>query len=182
MGVKFWPTLWVRCKFIFYLFIFLHNLAPNFRRSLVLMTVLANVTKQTPDLSDNIIYFHYLCETVFMALQFLSESQTRSLHKSQRVQLHLYGRCHAVIIINTTYYDRHTSATKSLELFQTWTVYSHVQTMYNKLQKYVPKRHEYIGWQWRNFFISYLCQLFLRRVVGQALQNVSYSDITFFVR
>jgi len=34
----------------------------------------------------------------------------------------------------------------------------------------------------RNFFISYLCQLFFRHVVGQALQNVSYSDITFFVR
>ena len=40
----------------------------------------------------------------------------------------------------------------------------------------------YIGWQWRNFFKSYLCQLFFRHVVGQALQNVSYSDITFFVR
>ena len=40
----------------------------------------------------------------------------------------------------------------------------------------------YIGWQWRNFFILYLCQLFFRHVVGQALQNVSYSDITFFVR
>jgi len=44
------------------------------------------------------------------------------------------------------------------------------------------KLTEYIGWQWRNFFISYLCQLFFRHVVGQALQNVSYSDITFFVR
>jgi len=41
---------------------------------------------------------------------------------------------------------------------------------------------EYIGWQWRNFFLSYLCQLFFRHVVGQALQNVSYSGITFFVR
>jgi len=40
----------------------------------------------------------------------------------------------------------------------------------------------YIGWQWRNFFKSYLCQLFFRHVVGQALQNVSYSDITFIVR
>jgi len=40
----------------------------------------------------------------------------------------------------------------------------------------------YIGWQWRYFFISYLCQLFFRHVVGQALQNVSYSDITFLVR
>ena len=29
------------------------------------------------------------------------------------------------------------------------------------------------------FFISYLCQLFFRHVVGQALQNVPYSDITF---
>ena len=27
----------------------------------------------------------------------------------------------------------------------------------------------YIGWQWRNFFISYLCQLFFRHVVGGAL-------------
>ena len=33
----------------------------------------------------------------------------------------------------------------------------------------------YIGWQWRNFFISYLRQLFFRHVVGQALQNVSYT-------
>jgi len=40
----------------------------------------------------------------------------------------------------------------------------------------------YIGWQWCNFFISYLCQLFFRHVVGQALQNISYSGITFFVR
>jgi len=30
--------------------------------------------------------------------------------------------------------------------------------------------------------MSYLCQLFFRHVVGQALQNVSYSDITFLVR
>jgi len=37
----------------------------------------------------------------------------------------------------------------------------------------------YIGWQWRTFFISYLWQLFFRHVVGQALRNVSYSDITF---
>ena len=37
----------------------------------------------------------------------------------------------------------------------------------------------YIGWQWRNFFLSYLCQLFSRHVVGQAVQNVSYSDNTF---
>ena len=41
---------------------------------------------------------------------------------------------------------------------------------------------QYIGWQWRNFFISYLCQLFFRHVVGQALRSVSYSDITFLVR
>jgi len=40
----------------------------------------------------------------------------------------------------------------------------------------------HIGWQWRNFFISYLCQLFSRHVVGQALLSVSYSDITFLVR
>jgi len=39
----------------------------------------------------------------------------------------------------------------------------------------------YTGWQWRNFFISYLCQLFFRHVVGQALRSVSYSDITFLV-
>ena len=31
-------------------------------------------------------------------------------------------------------------------------------------------------------FISYLCQLFFRHVVGQALPSVSYSDITFLVR
>jgi len=41
---------------------------------------------------------------------------------------------------------------------------------------------QYIGWRWRNFFISYLWSLFFRHVVGQALQNVSYSDITFFAR
>jgi len=40
----------------------------------------------------------------------------------------------------------------------------------------------YIGWQWRNFFIPYLCQLFFRHVVGQAMRSVSYSDITFLVR
>ena len=45
-----------------------------------------------------------------------------------------------------------------------------------------PIKGLYIGWQWRNFFISYLCQLFFCHVVGQALQSVSYSDITFFVR
>ena len=28
----------------------------------------------------------------------------------------------------------------------------------------------YIGWQWRNFFIPYLCQLFSRHDVGQALR------------
>jgi len=39
----------------------------------------------------------------------------------------------------------------------------------------------YIGWQWRNFFISYLCQLFFCHVVGQTLRSVSYSDITFLV-
>jgi len=27
----------------------------------------------------------------------------------------------------------------------------------------------YIGWQWRNCFTSYLCQLFSRHFVGQAL-------------
>jgi len=27
----------------------------------------------------------------------------------------------------------------------------------------------YLGWQWRNFFISYLCQLFSGQCVGQAL-------------
>jgi len=40
----------------------------------------------------------------------------------------------------------------------------------------------YLGWQWRNFFISYLCQLFFRHFMGQALRHVSYSDITFLVR
>jgi len=43
-------------------------------------------------------------------------------------------------------------------------------------------KYLYIGWQWRNIFLSYLCQLIFRHVVGQALQNVSYSGITFFVR
>jgi len=37
----------------------------------------------------------------------------------------------------------------------------------------------YIGWEWRNFFISYLCQLFFRHFVRQARRNVCYSDITF---
>jgi len=32
----------------------------------------------------------------------------------------------------------------------------------------------YIGWQWRNFFISAVFHHF----VGQALQNVSYSDVS----
>jgi len=36
----------------------------------------------------------------------------------------------------------------------------------------------YIGWQWRNVFISYLCQLFFRHVIGQALRSVS---ITFLI-
>jgi len=39
----------------------------------------------------------------------------------------------------------------------------------------------YSGWQWRNFFIPHLCQLFSGHVVGQALRNVCYCDITFFV-
>jgi len=30
----------------------------------------------------------------------------------------------------------------------------------------------YIWWQWRNFFISYLCQLFSAILWGQALRNV----------
>jgi len=51
---------------------------------------------------------------------------------------------------------------------------------------YATLRHDghllYIGWQWRNFFISYLCQLFFRHAVGQALRSVSYSGITFLVR
>jgi len=37
----------------------------------------------------------------------------------------------------------------------------------------------YIGWQWRNFFIPYLCKLFTCHDVGQALINVCYCDITF---
>jgi len=37
-------------------------------------------------------------------------------------------------------------------------------------------------WQWRNFFISYLCQLFSRHFMGQALLNVCYCNITFLVR
>ena len=40
----------------------------------------------------------------------------------------------------------------------------------------------YIRWQWRNFFIPDLCQLFSRHDVGQALRNVSYCDINFLVR
>jgi len=36
----------------------------------------------------------------------------------------------------------------------------------------------YIGWQWRNFFIPYLCQLGLRHDVWQAaLRNACYCDI-----
>ena len=35
--------------------------------------------------------------------------------------------------------------------------------------------------QLRNFFISYLCQLFSRHFVGQARRNVCYSDNTFLV-
>jgi len=31
----------------------------------------------------------------------------------------------------------------------------------------------YTGWQWRNFFISYPCQLFFHHFVGQALQYAS---------
>jgi len=46
----------------------------------------------------------------------------------------------------------------------------------------LPAIFVYIGWQWRNCFISYLCQLFYHHVVGQALRSVSYSDITFLVR
>jgi len=49
-------------------------------------------------------------------------------------------------------------------------------------KKAVSDIHRVTDWQWRNFFISYLCQLFFCHVVGQALQNVSYSDIAFFVR
>jgi len=40
----------------------------------------------------------------------------------------------------------------------------------------------YIGWQWRYFFISNLCQLFSRHDVGQALRNVCYCDTTFLVK
>ena len=40
----------------------------------------------------------------------------------------------------------------------------------------------FIGWQSRNFFISYLCRLFLCHFVGQALLNMCYCDITFIVR
>jgi len=43
-------------------------------------------------------------------------------------------------------------------------------------------RFQYMGWQWRNFFKPYLCQLFSRHDVGQALRNVCYCDITFLVR
>ena len=46
----------------------------------------------------------------------------------------------------------------------------------------LPALNLYIGWQWRNFLISYLCQLFSRHVVGQALRSVSYSDIIFTAR
>ena len=64
------------------------------------------------------------------------------------------------------------SATKVI--YRNWKACQYFNTSHNFL---------YIGWQWRNFFILYLCQLFFfRHVVRQALQNVSYSDITFFVR
>jgi len=36
-----------------------------------------------------------------------------------------------------------------------------------------------IGWDWRNCFIPYLCQLFSRPDVGQPLRNVCYCGITF---
>jgi len=41
---------------------------------------------------------------------------------------------------------------------------------------------QYIGWQWRNFFIPYLCRLFSRHGVGQALRHVCYCGLTFLVR
>jgi len=56
----------------------------------------------------------------------------------------------------------------------------HVSTIGKKIVKQQYVLHmspQYIGWQWRNFFISYLCQLSFAM-----LQNVSYSDITFFGR
>jgi len=40
----------------------------------------------------------------------------------------------------------------------------------------------YLFWQWRNFFISYLCQLFFCHFMGRAVWNVCYSRITFLVR
>ena len=40
----------------------------------------------------------------------------------------------------------------------------------------------YIGWQWRNFFISYLCHLFFHHFLRQALQNVCYCRITSLER
>jgi len=41
---------------------------------------------------------------------------------------------------------------------------------------------QYIGWQWRNFFMPFLCQLFSYHDAGQALRNVCYCDITSSVR
>jgi len=40
----------------------------------------------------------------------------------------------------------------------------------------------YMGWQWRNFFIPYLCQVIYRHDVGQAPRSVCYCDITFLVK
>jgi len=40
----------------------------------------------------------------------------------------------------------------------------------------------YVEWQGCKFFLSYLCQLFSRHDVGQAVWTVCYCDITFLVR
>ena len=55
-------------------------------------------------------------------------------------------------------------------------------TLWQRQPEFIICPMLYIGWQWRNFFISYLCLLFFRHFVGQALRNVSYSNIAFLAR
>jgi len=62
-----------------------------------------------------------------------------------------------------------------------WTSPTHTPPHSNsaRLRRLAPwfsrlRRSLYIGWQWRNFFISAV----LRHFVGQALRNVCYSDVS----
>jgi len=65
----------------------------------------------------------------------------------------------------------------------TWA--SHKSTSLNSQVKQVLGQVSsyYIGWYWRNFRISYLCQLFFSAMKwGRALRNVCYCDITLLLR